>query len=112
MRPARTWFRCLGKRRRSALREEGDPLLQTDARDSVVADPPAGRIDEEHAYPRDTIPDDVVDTQHHRTAEPKPDHFGGIFTLDDDPKRKPDREHDKQLKAVLDRLRYNGIDSM
>ncbi|KAK5677401.1 hypothetical protein LTS10_009971 [Elasticomyces elasticus] len=45
-------------------------------------------------------------------AEPKPDHFGGIFTIEHDPKQKPDKEHEKKIKAILDRLRYNGIDTM
>ncbi|KAK4891117.1 hypothetical protein LTR27_010190 [Elasticomyces elasticus] len=50
--------------------------------------------------------------QQTRKAEPKPDHFGGIFTIEHDPKQKPDKEHEKKIKAILDRLRYNGIDTM
>ncbi|KAK3647562.1 hypothetical protein LTR56_008056 [Elasticomyces elasticus] len=50
--------------------------------------------------------------QQTRKAEPKPDHFGGIFTVEHDPKQKPDKEHEKKIKAILDRLRYNGIDTM
>ncbi|KAK0774352.1 hypothetical protein LTR59_008730 [Friedmanniomyces endolithicus] len=45
-------------------------------------------------------------------AERKPDHFGGIFTVGDEAKKKPDKEHEQKVKAILGRLRYNGIDTM
>jgi hypothetical protein len=45
-------------------------------------------------------------------AERKPDHFGGIFTVPDDPSKKPAKEEEKKVKAILDRLRHNGIDTM
>ncbi|KAK1065181.1 hypothetical protein LTR74_008154 [Friedmanniomyces endolithicus] len=45
-------------------------------------------------------------------AARKPDHFGGIFTVGDEAKKKPDKEHEQKVKAILGRLRYNGIDTM
>jgi len=45
-------------------------------------------------------------------AERKLDHFGGIFTVGDEAKKKPDKEHEQKVKAILGRLRYNGIDTM
>lgn len=45
-------------------------------------------------------------------ATEKPDHFGGVFTTHDDPSKKPDKDEDKRIKAVLERLRHYGVDSM
>ena len=45
-------------------------------------------------------------------SESKPDHFGGVFTLKDDPQKKPDKEEEKKIKAVLERLRHYGIDNI
>lgn len=45
-------------------------------------------------------------------AEKKPDHFGGLFTVHDDPKRKPDKEEDRKVKGILERLRQYGIETM
>jgi len=42
----------------------------------------------------------------------KPDHFGGLFTVEDDPKRKPDKDEEKKVKAILERLRHFGVDTM
>lgn len=44
--------------------------------------------------------------------ERKPDHFGGVFTLNDDPQKKPDKDAEKKVKSVLDRLRHYGIDNI
>lgn len=49
---------------------------------------------------------------HYIQAEKKPDHFGGIFTAENDPKRKPDKDEEKKTKAILDRLQHYGIDTM
>ncbi|KAK4543104.1 hypothetical protein LTR36_005881 [Oleoguttula mirabilis] len=48
----------------------------------------------------------------HTQVEKKPDHFGGLFTAHDDPKKKPDKDEDKKVKAILDRLRQYGIETM
>jgi len=45
-------------------------------------------------------------------AAKKPDHFGGVFAIEDDPKKKPDKEEEKKVKAVLERLRYYGVDTI
>ncbi|KAK4569937.1 hypothetical protein LTR86_002907 [Recurvomyces mirabilis] len=45
-------------------------------------------------------------------AERKPDHFGGLFANTNDPNAKVDKEQEKRVKAILDRLRVNGIDTM
>ncbi|KAK5120016.1 hypothetical protein LTR85_007092 [Meristemomyces frigidus] len=47
-----------------------------------------------------------------RFVEKKPDHFGGLFTVHDDPKRKPDMEEERKVKGILERLRQYGIETM
>ncbi|KXT01453.1 hypothetical protein AC578_9509 [Pseudocercospora eumusae] len=42
----------------------------------------------------------------------RPDHFGGIFAIEDDPKAKSDKDEERQIKGVLERLRSYGIDTM
>lgn len=46
-------------------------------------------------------------TQTHR-----PHHFGGIFAIEDDPKVKPDKEEERKIQGVLERLRAYGINTM
>ncbi|TKA73502.1 hypothetical protein B0A55_05490 [Friedmanniomyces simplex] len=101
---SRFWDKYLGKRRRrlSDLHDgERNPLLLTDSAISL-----ATSTSEAHACYG------CFRGRRQGGAEHKPDHFGGIFTAEDDPKKKPDKEHEKKVKAVLDRLRYNGIDTM
>jgi hypothetical protein len=45
-------------------------------------------------------------------AEKRPDHFGGVFTVHDDPSKKPDKEEERKVKGILERLRHYGIDTM
>ncbi|EME82161.1 uncharacterized protein MYCFIDRAFT_215597 [Pseudocercospora fijiensis CIRAD86] len=42
----------------------------------------------------------------------RPEHFGSIFTIEDDPKAKPDKDEERQIKGVLERLRSYGINTM
>lgn len=46
-----------------------------------------------------------------RQAVKKLDHFGGIFTYDIDPK-KADKEQERRIEGILERLRHYGIDNM
>ncbi|KAF2721331.1 cysteine proteinase [Polychaeton citri CBS 116435] len=41
----------------------------------------------------------------------RPDHFGNIFTLDAAP-RKADKEHERKITGILERLRHYGIDNI
>lgn len=45
-------------------------------------------------------------------SERRTDHFGGLFCVEDDPKKKPDKEEEKAVKGILERLRHFGYDSM
>ena len=42
----------------------------------------------------------------------KPDHFGGVFAYHRDPQKKPEKEEEKKIKSILDRLRHYGIDNI
>ncbi|KAK4621589.1 hypothetical protein CLAFUW4_06882 [Fulvia fulva] len=43
----------------------------------------------------------------------KPDHFGAVFTIEDDPKVKPDKEEEeRKIQGVLERLRAYGVNTM
>lgn len=42
-------------------------------------------------------------------TERKPDHLANVFT---DPKRRPDKEQDKKIKAIIGRLQNYGINDM
>lgn len=42
----------------------------------------------------------------------QPDLFGGVFAAHDDPHRKPDKEEERKVKGILERLRHYGIDTM
>lgn len=42
----------------------------------------------------------------------RPDHFGGVFAIEDDPKIKPDKEEERTISGILERLRSYGIDTM
>nr|POE78535.1 hypothetical protein CFP56_60767 [Quercus suber] len=46
-----------------------------------------------------------------QTVNP-PDHFGGVFASESDPRKKPDKEEEKTIKGILERLRHYGIDAM
>lgn len=46
------------------------------------------------------------------TERKQPDLFGGIFAAHDDPHRKPDKEEERKVKGILERLRHYGIDTM
>ncbi|CAK3941448.1 Hypothetical predicted protein [Lecanosticta acicola] len=46
------------------------------------------------------------------TPAHRPDHFGGIFAIEDDPKTKPDKEEERRIQGVLERLRAYGINTM
>ena len=50
--------------------------------------------------------------EHDPQAERKPDYFSGIFTPDDESKKKTDKDEDKRIQVILNRLRRNGIDTM
>lgn len=41
-----------------------------------------------------------------------PDHFNGLFTLRNDADRKPDKEEEKKVKGILERLRHYGVDNI
>ncbi|KAK3048706.1 hypothetical protein LTR09_010015 [Extremus antarcticus] len=46
-------------------------------------------------------------------AHTPPDHFDHIFTLPQhDPPKKPDKDEEKKVKAVIERLRHYGIDNI
>ena len=47
-----------------------------------------------------------------QTEPRRPDQFGGVFTIPHDPNKKPDKEQEKKVKAVLERLRHYGIDNI
>lgn len=42
----------------------------------------------------------------------KPAHFAGVFAIEDDPKVKPDKEEERKIQGVLERLRAYGVDTM
>lgn len=42
----------------------------------------------------------------------KPDHFGGVFAYHRDPQKKPEKEEEKKIKGILERLRHYGIDNI
>ena len=42
-------------------------------------------------------------------AAKAPDHFHGVFTVRLDTTKKPDREEEKKVKGILERLRHYGI---
>ena len=50
----------------------------------------------------------IVQSQNAR----QPDHFGGLFTVHHDPQKKPDKDEEKKVKGVLERLRHYGIDNI
>ncbi|EMC96952.1 hypothetical protein BAUCODRAFT_121485 [Baudoinia panamericana UAMH 10762] len=45
-------------------------------------------------------------------TEKQPDHFYGVFTYEDDTKKKPDKEQEQKVQILLNRLRRNGINTM
>ena len=42
----------------------------------------------------------------------KPDHFGGIFAYHRSPDKKPEKEEEKKIKGILERLHHYGIDNI
>ncbi|SMQ53491.1 unnamed protein product [Zymoseptoria tritici ST99CH_3D1] len=46
------------------------------------------------------------------TPLPKPDHFGGIFTIEDDANVKTDKEEERHIQGTLERLRAYGVGTM
>ena len=42
----------------------------------------------------------------------KPDHFGGVFAYHRDPQKKLEKEEEKKIKGILERLRHYGIDNI
>ena len=42
----------------------------------------------------------------------KPDHFGNLWAIYDDPKAKPDKEEERKITGLLERFRNHGIDTM
>nr|POE56603.1 hypothetical protein CFP56_33575 [Quercus suber] len=41
-----------------------------------------------------------------------PDHFGGVFASEIDARKKVDKDEEKTVKGILERLRHYGIDTM
>ncbi|KAF2773517.1 cysteine proteinase, partial [Teratosphaeria nubilosa] len=45
-------------------------------------------------------------------TDKKPAHFGPVFSAQDDPTRRPDKDEERAVKGILERLRHYGIDTM
>lgn len=56
------------------------------------------------------------DKDAHRKSSPppakRPRHFSGVFTVEGDPRVKPDKDEDRRIHGVLERLRSYGINTM
>lgn len=57
---------------------------------------------------------DSKNASHSRPPVPRhrPDHFGGVFSIEDGPNVKPDKEEERKIQGILERLRAYGIDTM
>ncbi|KAI5364772.1 Putative ubiquitin specific protease domain, papain-like cysteine peptidase superfamily [Septoria linicola] len=42
----------------------------------------------------------------------RPDHFGDLWSVYDDPKVKPDKDEERRIAGILERFRTHGIDTM
>ncbi|KAF2171015.1 hypothetical protein M409DRAFT_64005 [Zasmidium cellare ATCC 36951] len=55
---------------------------------------------------------DKKNPRHSSPGKHRPDHFGGVFAIEDGPNVKPDKDEERKIQGILERLRAYGIDTM